>query len=447
MAEVDRLGSLVQRLSRSHSLMNSAINRTTRYHERREHATVDCDSRRSMTASDLPKSPRRSLDDNILRRPWLPIEQQDSRVTARPARITVSAANMQLDPQGQPSESIPQYVQNGNNSWVATQSGENCTPWGSSEPVPRESVLRSWPGSDGSQLGVTTAQHSVGRCKTENIHTTRPENQACRREAPAMGSVDPMDMDMDCVLQELSGFLDENPQTECVSAPRQSMPYVSSQLRYAQMQAPRAAQIQAPALGANTTSTNFSTAQSAMHQRFVPAAAAAIEVRQRSANHTKLKQAPQIRAFKEEIIKTGKVAIKPAQIAPRTVQPESKCDGRASHSNPIEQPQQLVELSSARRRNKSKKRSSEAQLQQRNDAEKKRIKKQSDTIALIQDELALHVDLRHVNPHKVSRQELLELTLQQLIKSRLSSGNPWQFSTASPFMGNEDLSSPSSPAS
>ena len=129
MAEVDRLGSLVQRLSRSHSLTNSAINRITRYHERREHATVDCDSRRSMTAGDLPRSPRRSLDDNILRRPWLPIEQQDSWVAARPARITVSAANMQ----GPPSESIQQYVQNGNNSWVATQSGENCTPWGSSE--------------------------------------------------------------------------------------------------------------------------------------------------------------------------------------------------------------------------------------------------------------------------------------------------------------------------
>jgi len=333
-------------------------------------------------------------------------------LTARPARITVSAANMQHDPQGPTSESIQQYVQNGNNSWVATQSSENCTPWGSSEPAPRESVLKSWPGSDGSQLGVTTAQHGVGRCKPENIHTTtRPENQACRHEAPSMGSVDPMDMDMDCVLQELSGFLDENPQTECVSAPRRSMPYVSSQLRYAQMQA--------PALGANTTSTNFSTAQSAVHQRFVPAAAAAIEVRHRAANLTKLKQAPQIRAFKEEIIKTGKVAIKSAQIVPRTVQPESKCDVRASHGNPIEQPQQLVELSSVRRRNKSKKRSSEAQLQQRNDAEKKRIKKQSDTIALIQDELALHVDLRHVNPHKVSRQELLELTLQQLIKNRV----------------------------
>ena len=57
---------------------------------------------------DLPRSLRRSMDDNILRRPWLSIEQQDSRVTAQSARITVSAANMQLDLLGLPYTALTQ---------------------------------------------------------------------------------------------------------------------------------------------------------------------------------------------------------------------------------------------------------------------------------------------------------------------------------------------------
>ena len=140
-----------------------------------------------------------------------------------------------------------------------------------------------------------------------------------------MGSVDPMYMDMDCVLQDRV--------CECSKA-KYATCFLTITIRS----------------DAGTTPTNVSTAQSAMHQRFVPAAAAAIEVRHRAANLTKLKQAPQIRAFKEKHIKTGEVAIKSAQTVPRAMQPESKCDVRASHGNPIE------------RRNNSKKRSSEARM-------------------------------------------------------------------------------------
>ena len=70
-----------------------------------------------------------------------------------------------------------------------------------------------------------------------------------------------------------------------------------------------------------------------------------------------------------------------------------------------------------------KKRSNEAQLR-RNEAEKKRIRKVADTVSLLQDELALH-DLDY-NPHKVSRQTVLEMTLQQLIALRVEKGQKRQ---------------------
>jgi len=74
-----------------------------------------------------------------------------------------------------------------------------------------------------------------------------------------------------------------------------------------------------------------------------------------------------------------------------------------------------------------KKRSgSEEKLRQkkrlRNEAEKKRIRKESDTIALLRSELALHVDTDLVgadcDPNRMSRQAVLEMTLRQLNKLR-----------------------------
>ena len=54
----------------------------------------------------------------------------------------------------------------------------------------------------------------------------------------------------------------------------------------------------------------------------------------------------------------------------------------------------------------------------RNEAEKSRIKKVACTVAQLQDELATHEDFLF-NPHTASRQEILEMTLQQLTSLRL----------------------------
>ena len=66
---------------------------------------------------------------------------------------------------------------------------------------------------------------------------------------------------------------------------------------------------------------------------------------------------------------------------------------------------------------KPKKRAPAAQ-RRRNEAEKSRIRKVACAVAQLQDELALHANL-HLNPHTASRQEILDMTLQQLTSLRL----------------------------
>jgi len=69
--------------------------------------------------------------------------------------------------------------------------------------------------------------------------------------------------------------------------------------------------------------------------------------------------------------------------------------------------------------NQRKKRSSEEQLR-RNEAEKKRIRKAADTIDLLRSELVLHSGMMQpgCSPCDMSKQAILELSLQQLAKLR-----------------------------
>ena len=71
-------------------------------------------------------------------------------------------------------------------------------------------------------------------------------------------------------------------------------------------------------------------------------------------------------------------------------------------------------------RRKSRKRNNESELHKKNEAEKKRIKRQADIILLLRDELVLHVDTGVCDPRDVSRNDLLEMSLQQLTKERQS---------------------------
>lgn len=71
-------------------------------------------------------------------------------------------------------------------------------------------------------------------------------------------------------------------------------------------------------------------------------------------------------------------------------------------------------------KNQRKKRSSEEQLR-RNEAEKKRIRKAADTIDLLRSELVLHSGMMQhpgCSPCDMSKQAILELSLQQLAKLR-----------------------------
>ena len=69
---------------------------------------------------------------------------------------------------------------------------------------------------------------------------------------------------------------------------------------------------------------------------------------------------------------------------------------------------------------KSRRRSNASELLIKNEAEKKRIEQQADIIALLRDELALHIDACVCDPPSVSRNDLLRMVLHHLTKERES---------------------------
>ena len=71
--------------------------------------------------------------------------------------------------------------------------------------------------------------------------------------------------------------------------------------------------------------------------------------------------------------------------------------------------------------NKTRKKRSSEEQSRRNEAEKKRIRKASDTIDLLRSELVLHsgmIENPDCSPSDMSKQAVLELSLQQLVKLR-----------------------------
>lgn len=85
-----------------------------------------------------------------------------------------------------------------------------------------------------------------------------------------------------------------------------------------------------------------------------------------------------------------------------------------------EENQQIAERVVGRKSRKRTKHNT-SELHKKNEAEKKRIKQLADIISLLREELALHNRTGSGvcgNPHSVSRNDLLRMTLQQLIKHR-----------------------------
>ena len=107
----------------------------------------------------------------------------------------------------------------------------------------------------------------------------------------------------------------------------------------------------------------------------------------------------------------GQQGYAPQNLAPTRVPTKSE---RRPSGDSSEEPKEVEG-------NKTRKKRSSEEQSRRNEAEKKRIRKASDTIDLLRSELVLHsgmIENPDCSPSDMSKQAVLELSLQQLVKLR-----------------------------
>ena len=384
-AELDRLGRVVQQLVQAHTLMTSARNEPAYSTGRRE--SVSCDSMRpSLVADESPK--RRSMDDGLMLRPWLPIEQQDSR---RP----------KCEPR----------------AWDDTHTSEGrFSPSGpfSHQTLPLETFL--WKRFDdaasehgNSSLPVDPTTSSDCQITSTSSFAAEDLLVAVREEQDGSQGIgitsrtdvdvdDPALMDMDDAIIDLGTFLTDD-HTHLI---------VSSETHMS-------------ALGTSTSDMS----------QILPCAASRVGSYPASTTTTATRaSAPCTRPCNTDIGKDdcfkalSACSVSPEKKEISTQLPPTSVEPTASNHKPsseIKQSSQLLlQTIPPRKSRKRKIGSTAAELQKKNEAEKKRIKKQADVVARLRDELALHTDRSLFDPHGISRNDLLEKVLEQLIKNRQS---------------------------
>ena len=382
-AELDRLGRVVQRLSQAHALMTSARNEPAYSTGRRE--SVSCDSMRpSLVADEGPK--RRSMDDGLMRRPWLPIEQQDSRRPKCEPRAWDDTHNSEdrFSPSGSFShQTLPLET------FLWRRLNDAASEHGNS----------SLPVDPSSDCQITSTTSFVAEDLLVAVREEQDGSQEIGiRSRTDVDEDDPALMDIDDVMIELGTFLTDDHTHLTVSSETHVSALGTSTCDISQI-FPRASHVSSdPA-----TTTTSATRASAPCTR-------PCDTDIRKDDCFKALSACSVSPEKKEIS---------AQLPPTSTEPAASNHKASSEIKP-EAPQQVLQPNPPRKSRKRKVESTAAELQKKNEAEKKRIKKHADVVARLRDELALHTDTSLFDPHGISRNDLLERVLEQLIKNRQS---------------------------